>query len=171
MTSARAKEFDRCFRPRRLSSCRTNGLAPGMERNGDPATCGCASRPAMPERIGFAGSSLGASIGANFDLWHIEDEARTPGATDAELAEVKRRIDSHQPARNDLAEELDRACWRGSSRGPAQSRGAAALRVAGADDRPALDSGAEDLSHARRGGAARARPTATRSAIGSGSRC
>ena len=29
---------------------------------------------------------------ANFDLWHIEDEARTPGATDADLAEVKRRI-------------------------------------------------------------------------------
>ena len=30
---------------------------------------------------------------ANFDLWHIEDEARAPGATDAELAHVKRRID------------------------------------------------------------------------------
>src|SRR6202042_1806278 len=29
---------------------------------------------------------------ANFDLWHIEDEARTPGATDARLAGVKRRI-------------------------------------------------------------------------------
>ena len=29
---------------------------------------------------------------ANFDLWHIEDEARAPGATDAELAAVKRRI-------------------------------------------------------------------------------
>ena len=30
---------------------------------------------------------------ANFDLWHIEDEARAPGATDAELAAVKRRVD------------------------------------------------------------------------------
>ncbi|MGB7547931.1 MAG: DUF4254 domain-containing protein [Terracidiphilus sp.] len=45
---------------------------------------------------------------ANFDLWHIEDEARTPGATDAALAGVKRRIDRTNQLRNDLAEELDR---------------------------------------------------------------
>jgi hypothetical protein len=47
--------------------------------------------------------------GANFDLWHIEDEARTPGATDAQLADVKRRIDRANQLRNDLAEDLDRA--------------------------------------------------------------
>jgi hypothetical protein len=46
---------------------------------------------------------------ANFDLWHIEDEARTPGAADAEIAQVKRRVDSTNQRRNDLAEELDRA--------------------------------------------------------------
>ncbi len=45
---------------------------------------------------------------ANFDLWHIEDEARTPRAADADLARVKRRIDSTNQLRNDLAEELDR---------------------------------------------------------------
>jgi Protein of unknown function (DUF4254) len=45
---------------------------------------------------------------ANFDLWHIEDEARTPGATDAGLAGVKRRIDATNQLRNDLAEDLDR---------------------------------------------------------------
>src|SRR3954453_12347161 len=45
---------------------------------------------------------------ANFDLWHIEDEARTPGATDGELANVKRRIDSTNQLRNDLVEDLDR---------------------------------------------------------------
>ncbi|HEV2323771.1 MAG TPA: DUF4254 domain-containing protein [Terracidiphilus sp.] len=45
---------------------------------------------------------------ANFDLWHIEDEARAPGATDAELAAVKRRIDVKNQERNDLMEELDR---------------------------------------------------------------
>jgi Protein of unknown function (DUF4254) len=45
---------------------------------------------------------------ANFDLWHIEDEARTPGATDADLAGVKRRIDTTNQSRNDLAEDLDR---------------------------------------------------------------
>jgi hypothetical protein len=46
---------------------------------------------------------------ANFDLWHIEDEARAPSATEAELASVKRRIDQTNQRRNDLAEQLDRA--------------------------------------------------------------
>lgn len=46
---------------------------------------------------------------ANFDLWHIEDEARTPAATERMIAEVKRRIDRTNQRRNDLAEELDRA--------------------------------------------------------------
>ncbi len=46
---------------------------------------------------------------ANFDLWHIEDEARAPGATDAELAGVKRRIDTTNQRRNDLVEKLDYA--------------------------------------------------------------
>jgi len=45
---------------------------------------------------------------ANFDLWHIEDEARAPRVSDAELAAVKRRIDQTNQLRNDLAEELDR---------------------------------------------------------------
>jgi hypothetical protein len=45
---------------------------------------------------------------ANYELWHIEDEARTPGATDAELARVKRRVDETNQRRNDLTEELDR---------------------------------------------------------------
>ena len=46
---------------------------------------------------------------ANFELWHIEDEARAPGATDAELADVKRRVDQTNQRRNDLTEALDRA--------------------------------------------------------------
>jgi hypothetical protein len=46
---------------------------------------------------------------ANFDLWHIEDEARTPGATDSDLAGVKRRIDRTNQLRNDLAEQVDLA--------------------------------------------------------------
>lgn len=44
---------------------------------------------------------------ANFDLWHIEDEARTPGISESELAGVKRRVDKTNQLRNDLAEELD----------------------------------------------------------------
>ena len=46
---------------------------------------------------------------ANFDLWHIEDQARAPGVSDAELAAVKRRVDRTNQQRNDLTEELDRA--------------------------------------------------------------
>jgi hypothetical protein len=45
---------------------------------------------------------------ANFELWHTEDEARAPGASDAEIAEVKRRVDRTNQLRNDLAEEMDR---------------------------------------------------------------
>jgi hypothetical protein len=44
---------------------------------------------------------------ANFDLWHIEDEARAPGATESELATLKRRVDQTNQLRNNLAEELD----------------------------------------------------------------
>jgi hypothetical protein len=46
---------------------------------------------------------------ANFDLWHIEDEARAPGASDAEIADVKRAVDRTNQLRNDLAEGLDRS--------------------------------------------------------------
>jgi len=44
---------------------------------------------------------------ANFDLWHIEDKARTPGASDAEIALVKQGVDVTNQLRNDLIEELD----------------------------------------------------------------
>lgn len=54
-------------------------------------------------------SLVAAQHGTNFDLWHIEDEARAPGASDSELANVKRRIDRTNQRRNDLVEELDRA--------------------------------------------------------------
>ncbi len=70
--------------------------APGEEHPSSHAGSGFLARVARQHR-------------ANFDLWHIEDEARTPGATDAALADVKRRIDTTNQLRNDLAEELDRA--------------------------------------------------------------
>lgn len=66
--------------------------------------------------LGPAAQSLATALSlvvrqhrANFDLWHIEDEARAPGATDAQLAAVKRRIDTTNQLRNDLTEEVDRA--------------------------------------------------------------
>lgn len=45
----------------------------------------------------------------NFELWHTEDEARTPNASDATIVGVKRRIDKTNQRRNDLAEKLDEA--------------------------------------------------------------
>jgi hypothetical protein len=45
---------------------------------------------------------------ANFDLWHEEDKAREPGASNARIAQVKRNIDVLNQRRNDLMESLDR---------------------------------------------------------------
>ncbi|MEO6817590.1 MAG: DUF4254 domain-containing protein [Edaphobacter sp.] len=44
---------------------------------------------------------------ANFDLWHEEDKARDPGASDTEIAKVKHAIDGLNQQRNDLVEKLD----------------------------------------------------------------
>jgi hypothetical protein len=44
---------------------------------------------------------------ANFELWHAEDVARTPGASDQDLARIKRFIDGANQRRNDLTEQCD----------------------------------------------------------------
>src|SRR6185437_8705302 len=44
---------------------------------------------------------------ANFELWHLEDEARAPGASDHEIANVKRGVDRVNQRRNDLMERCD----------------------------------------------------------------
>lgn len=44
---------------------------------------------------------------SNFDLWHEEDKARAPDATDAQVATVKRAIDKINQQRNDQIEKID----------------------------------------------------------------
>jgi hypothetical protein len=68
---------------------------------------GSTAPAAKQEEVGGWLGAVSRQHHANFDLWHIEDEARAPGVTDAELAAVKRRIDRTNQLRNDLAEQLD----------------------------------------------------------------
>jgi Protein of unknown function (DUF4254) len=62
------------------------------------------SLPPLPE--GFERTVTELHL-ANFELWHAEDAARTPGASDQELARIKRFIDVANQRRNDLAEQCD----------------------------------------------------------------
>ncbi len=43
----------------------------------------------------------------NYLLWHEEDIARSPNASDAQMAQVKRAIDRYNQQRNDGIEQLD----------------------------------------------------------------
>ncbi len=64
--------------------------------------------PALPAGRDALDEAVLAEHLANFELWHAEDEARRPGASDSEIAAVKRRIDAVNQRRNDLVEQIDR---------------------------------------------------------------
>src|SRR3954466_15062602 len=49
----------------------------------------------------------GEQLSYNYRLWHEEDKARSPTASDTEIAQVKRAIDKLNQQRNDWIEKLD----------------------------------------------------------------
>jgi cell division protein FtsB len=55
---------------------------------------------------------------ANFDLWHSEDSARDPHATNAQIVAAKRAIDKLNQQRNDLAERIDLALLEAAAQEP-----------------------------------------------------
>jgi hypothetical protein len=61
----------------------------------------------LPDDPAFCELAM-ANHRANFDLWHEEDLARDPGATDTAIANEKHRIDTLNQRRNDLVEQMDR---------------------------------------------------------------
>ncbi|HEY0264903.1 MAG TPA: DUF4254 domain-containing protein [Granulicella sp.] len=64
-------------------------------------------RFSFPEAPAFADLVM-ANHRANFDLWHEEDLARDPSASDSDIACEKHRIDTLNQRRNDLVEQMDR---------------------------------------------------------------
>ena len=66
------------------------------------------SQPIANDYIGFLQLVCQQHI-YNFELWHQEDIARSRDVADAQIAEVKRRIDKFNQQRNDAIEKLDDA--------------------------------------------------------------
>jgi Protein of unknown function (DUF4254) len=63
--------------------------------------------PAVPPSLNGFERALADQHLANFELWHAEDAARTPQASDRDIARTKRFIDGANQRRNDLTEQCD----------------------------------------------------------------
>ena len=112
--------------------------------------------PAIPLSDWLA--SVARQHRANFDLWHIEDEARAPGVPT--LNWPRSSTASTEPTSSATTWPKIWTLPSGLARAPepARSNHAAQLRVSRPHHRPALDSGAQDLPHPRRSGTVGAPP-------------
>jgi hypothetical protein len=63
--------------------------------------------PAVPASLTGLERVLTEQHLANFELWHAEDTARAPHASDHDIARTKRFIDGANQRRNDLTEQCD----------------------------------------------------------------
>lgn len=65
----------------------------------------------LPQAVNDSGNdflqTVFANHLANFNIWHAEDEARLPEASDHQVSQAKHRIDQMNQRRNDLAEMCD----------------------------------------------------------------
>lgn len=77
------------------------------------------TQPISNDHTGFLGLVCQQHI-FNFQLWHQEDIARSPEVGDAEIAQVKRRIDKFNQQRNDAIEKLDDAITEMLQKNPVQ---------------------------------------------------
>jgi hypothetical protein len=63
--------------------------------------------PAVPPSLAGLERAVAEQHLANFELWHAEDSARTPEASDHDIAHIKHFIDRANQRRNDLTEQCD----------------------------------------------------------------
>jgi hypothetical protein len=65
----------------------------------------------LPQAVDESGNDFLQTVFANhltnFNIWHAEDEARLPGASDQRVVHAKRTIDRENQRRNDFAELCD----------------------------------------------------------------
>jgi hypothetical protein len=57
----------------------------------------------------------------NIRIWHLEDEVRRDDIPDAEIVQLKRRIDSTNQERNDLMDRVDGILWSETRSGESDS--------------------------------------------------
>lgn len=81
--------------------------APAIADLHDAATVAWHHTPVPSPQADDFMAAVRAQHAANFELWHLEDEARAPQASEHRIVEVKRCIDRVNQRRNDLIERCD----------------------------------------------------------------